>query len=288
VFGEVALRLHDLGWRPLPCAGKVAILSCWNELCRIPWDRGDLINAINEFTTFNCGIAASVQLVFLDLDISDLQLAHDVAGLADRLLGHTPLTRVGQAPRQVNIYRNGSPGHVRSGRPHPIEIMAGSGMVIAFGVHPGTGRAYEWTTGCSPLTTAANSTDIPLLHHVQLQRFLSDAGRLLARAHYGVHGRTHARQGAGDRTVFLDVRHRLRIDTQIIGFERAAIRLLRSACEGNRHITAFEVACSAAGRGWDEGRIVRLFEDHFAGWGGVSDDAFRRILDRAFRGDRHV
>jgi hypothetical protein len=46
------------------------------------------------------------------------------------------------------------------------------------------------------------------------------------------------------------------------------------------------VVVSASGRGWNEARIIRLFEEHFAGWNGVSDSAFHRILDLCFRRDR--
>ena len=103
-------------------------------------------------------------------------------------------------------------------------------------------------------------------------------------------GRPAARPVVTNVTVFTEVRQRLRIDAQVVGFERAAVRLLQRAVDGSqrRHTTAFEVACAAAGRGWSEERVIRLFENHFAGWNGVSDDAFRRMLDYAFRGDRHV
>lgn len=269
----------------MPAQGKAAVLAGWGALSHMPWDRNDLADAAVEFTDCNCGIAADDEHVVLDVDILDVQLAYEVAGLADQTLGATPLIRVGLHPKTMRVYGNGSPGRIRSSKPHPIEIMSGSGMVIAYGIHPVTQRPYQWVAGASPLTLPADSTDIPAINHHQLQRFLTEAGRLLARAHYLVCGRAPSRQRAADRSAFLDIRQRLRIDAMRIGFERAAIGVLRAAVEGSRHITAFEVVASAAGRGWSEERIIRLFEAHFAGcWDGVSDDAFRRILATCFGG----
>jgi hypothetical protein len=288
VFGQVALLLHDLGWRPLPADGKAAILPGWNELCAVPWDRRDLIDATAEFTDYNCGIAADEEHVLLDLDVLDADVAEDVVHLADQTLGATPLIRIGQEPKQVRIYRAGSPGRIRSGKPRPIEIMSGTGMVVAFGIHPDTQQPYRWVSGASPLTLSADSADIPAIDHTQLQRFLSAAREALARAHYVVDRRTRARTGATNRAVVTDLRQRLRIDAQVIGFERAAIRLLQAAVDGShvRHMTAFEVTAAAAGRGWDEARVRHLFDVHFAGWNGVDAAAFNRILNLCFGGDR--
>ena len=147
-------------------------------------DRDDLIDAATEFATFNCGIAADAQHVFLDLDVVQHQLAQEVADLADQTLGPSPLIRVGREPKQARIYRNGSPGRIRSSKPHPSEIMAGSGMIVAFGIHPDTQQPYRWVSGASPLSLSADSTSIPTIDHLQLQRFLGAVGKALAQAHY--------------------------------------------------------------------------------------------------------
>lgn len=270
----------------MPCHGKAAILAGWNELCRVPWDRADLADAATEFADCNCGLAVDDAHVVLDVDVLDVALAAEITGIADQMLGLTPLIRVGLHPKQVRVYRNGSPGRIRSSKPHPIEIMAGSGMFVAYGIHPDTRQPYRWTSDASPRFLSADSPAIPAIDHDQLQRFLSAASKALARAHYFVERQTRPRTVTNNR--FTDIRQRLRIDAEVVGFERAAIRLLHEAVDGSqrRHITAFEVACAAAGRSWSEARIIRLFEEHFAGWDGVTDDAFRRILDRCFGGDR--
>jgi hypothetical protein len=282
MFGTVALTLHDHGWRPLPCNGKAAVLFGWNELCRIPWDRAGLIAAMDDFTTLNCGIAADEHHVFLDLDISDVSLAHAVVELADQLLDPTPLIRIGLAPKCVRIYRNASSGLIRSHKLHPIEVMCGSGQIVVFGLHPTTQRPYTWPTGVSPLTLAADSAEIPVLDHTRLGRFLSAARGLLTRPHYVGQLPARPARRASERADGHDLRQALRTMTVQFGFEGAAKRLLRAARLGNRHMTAFTVATSAAGRGWNEAEVRRLFDAHFAGWDGVSDDAFRRILDLAF------
>jgi hypothetical protein len=284
-FGQTALTLHDGGWRPLPAHGKAAFLLGWAELSNIPWDRDALLDATARYADANCGIVADRNHVILDFDVLIPHLAGEIAGIADLIFGPTPLIRVGRAPKQVRIYCNGSHGQIRSSKPHPIEIMCGSGMVIGFGVHPNTQRPYQWISAHSPLTLPADSTDIPTIDAGQLQRFLAAASKLLAPVHYLGSDRA-GRAQPGDRSRFTDLRQRIRTDAIRLGFERAAIRLLREASEGNRHVTAFEVIAAAAGRGWSEARIVRLFAANFAGWDGLSDDAFERILDTCFRKER--
>jgi hypothetical protein len=285
-FGAVAVLLHDRGWRPLPVVGKVPVLAGWNELNRVPWDRDDLINAAKtDFAgdEYSCGLAVTTDLTIIDIDILDPELAGDAKACAHQTLGTTPLERVGRAPRVATIYRCAARAAIRSRKLHLIEVMCGTGQVVGFGRHPGTHRPYEWITGASPLTLRSDSPDIPVITERQITQFLTMVGRLVGCTHYPLPGRASRRRSA-DHAV--DLHQRLRIDALKVGFERAAIRLLETAVNDSqrRHLTMWVVVSAAAGRGWDEDRLVQLFEDHFAGWDGVSDDAFGRALRRCFRG----
>jgi hypothetical protein len=255
----------------------------WNALCRVPWDRDHLTAASAEFTGFNCGIVIDAEHVVLDVDISDPDLAETVNTVLVETFTTTPLMRIGRAPRSAHLYRTSGPIHGR--KLHPIEVMSNGGQLVAFGTHPDTGCPYEWIGEYSPLTLAADSKLIPAVTEQQIAQFLTEAGRLLTRAHYVAPRRTHGRQQANPG--FLSVRQRLRIDATIMGFERAAARLLQTAIDGSerRHITMFEVVSAAIGRGWDEARIVRLFEQYFAGWNGVTEAAFHRVLIQYLRED---
>jgi hypothetical protein len=129
MFGQVALILNDLGWRPLPTAGKVPIrgMDGWNALCRASWDRNCLIAASIEFATCNCGLVVDDDHVVVDLDILDLELAQDVNNLAIEEFTATPLVRIGRAPRRALLYRSSGP--VRGRKRHPIEVMSGGGQL---------------------------------------------------------------------------------------------------------------------------------------------------------------
>jgi hypothetical protein len=294
-FDVVAVPLHDFDWRPLPTEGKVPVIDRWNELCSIPWDRDDLVATTAEFAgdAYSCGIASDHDHVFLDQDILDLTVAAEVSAISDRTFGPTPLTRIGRHPKVVRIFRCDARVGIRSRKIHPIEIMAGSGQIIAFGTHVDTRRPYTWPTGASPLTLSALSPDIPLITATQLGNFLTETFKLVGRTHYGGACRSLAQRGSAGQTV-ADVHQQLRLDAARLGFKRAAIGMLETAMPGYRHLVMWAVVSASTGRGWSENRIIDLFERHFAGWAapgaaagdGVSDDDFERALVRCFGGAR--
>jgi hypothetical protein len=277
-FAAVAVALHDNAYRPLPVVGKIPVLFGWNGLNDAPWDRDDLMHAAEEFVGpgYSCGLAVSKNQVAIDVDIPDVNLASDVATIAERTFGRTPLIRIGRAPKFARLYRCDDRSAIRSRRLHPIEIMRGSGQIVAFGIHPDIEQPYRWVGGASPLTIRADSTDIPAISERQLTQFLSEVFRIVPRTQGSV--MRQARSQSLVSTATIDLHQRLRIDSALVGFKRAAIGMLQSAVEGNRHLTMWAVVSSAAGRGWDESRVIQLFEDHFDGWAGVSDDAFQRAL----------
>jgi hypothetical protein len=289
-FCEVAARLLDNAWRPLPVIGKQPAMAGWAALCHMPWDYDDLIAATHDYAgNYSCGIAADPTHVFIDTDVLDETLATNIGALAEETFGRTPLIRIGLAPKWVRIYRTRPGEAIRSRKAHPVEVMCGSGMIVAYGKHPDTGEPYHWITGHSALTTTANSGDIPLISSTQLMKFLTTAHGLLGRAHYGVSGQA---RGSVRHLARLppDIHQELRLLALQIGFERAAIRLLQSAINGSqrRHLTMWATVCAASGRGWDEGRLVHLFERHFAGWDGVSREAFEHALNQVYRGGYDV
>jgi hypothetical protein len=279
-FGEAALPLLDNAWRPLPTIGKAPAMAGWSELCRVPWDYDDLVSAVADYAgDYGCGIAADIGHVIIDIDVLDEAIAADIGGVANNTFGATPLIRVGRAPKSVRLYRRNPHDAIRSHKAHPIEVMCGTGMVIAYGIHPDTGQPYRWTTGSSPLSLQANSSAIPLIGRAQLERFLANSHDILTRAHYGGGAGAHRHPAQPPA----DIHQQLRQLALRVGFERAAVQLLRGVVEGNRHSSMWAVVSSAAGRGFDEGRLVQLFAQYFAGWSGVSREAFEHALDQTYR-----
>jgi hypothetical protein len=277
-FAEVALQLHVSGYRPLPCVQetKVPAMRGWPGLNLMPWDAGDLTATITDYrpdSAYACGMAVQSGLVAIDIDILD----HTAAVLADELankhLGRSPLVRIGQAPKQLRIYRQG--GGVTSRKLHPVEIFSGSGQCVGYGQHQKTGQPYCWPDA-SPLELICDSPDIPKVTHAQVDRFTADLFKVVPRRQQAA----HSRQQNGNLT--LNQRLRFLTIRYCDNWNRAAAQLLSEACEGNRNDTAWAVIASAAGRGVPEDELAALFDRHFAGWEGVTPDAVENAIARAY------
>jgi len=133
------------------------------------------------------------QLIAADIDVYDPDIAQELAALARQRFGEAP-TRVGLAPKSAMIYRvEGEPfkkltthayrlpGEDPQSKPHRIEILANGQQLVAFNIHPETGKAYRWIGGRSPLTVPFSRLRAVSL--AQVQEFLRQADAILA-----VHG----------------------------------------------------------------------------------------------------
>ena len=87
------------------------------------------------------GIAGG-KVVGIDIDVLDPGLALEVDRLCQRMLGDTPALRIGQAPKRLLVYRTAEPFGSRSYG--PLEILCLGRQFVAYGIHPVTGRAYDW------------------------------------------------------------------------------------------------------------------------------------------------
>jgi Bifunctional DNA primase/polymerase, N-terminal len=182
-FAAVAVRLAERGYRPFPGVQetKRPAMRGWNELNGAPWDLTDLAAAIAEYQPYEdycCCLAIQGELAAIDLDIEEPSQADYANRLADAVLGETPLTRIGLAPKQVRIYRNSS--DIRSRKLHPVEVFAGTGQVVGFGWHARAGRPYLWPLA-SPLDLSSDSEQVPVISRAQLDRFTSDLFKVVPR-----------------------------------------------------------------------------------------------------------
>ena len=263
-FAEVGFQLHAKGYRPFPGTQetKVPAMKGWPGLNTMPWDAADLAAAIADYrpdVNYAACMAIQSELVAIDIDILDPPSATLAAELANKHLGRTPLVRIGQAPKQLRIYRQG--GGVTSRKLHPLEIFSGSGQCVGYGQHQKTGQPYYWP-GASPLEMVCDSPDIPKVTRAQLDRFTADVFKVVPRRQQAA----HSNQQNGNLT--LNERLRLLTIRYCGNWNRAAAQLLSEACEGNRNDTMWAVIASAAGRGVPEDQLAALFDRHFAGWGG--------------------
>ncbi len=112
-----ALRLQMLagGYFPVPVlrhdtakasAGKRPTLMGWEKVCASA-DAAEIQRWTTDHQQRECtntGVLCG-EIVGLDLDVLDPDLAIQVQALADAMLPHTPLVRIGLAPKSLRAFR---------------------------------------------------------------------------------------------------------------------------------------------------------------------------------------
>jgi hypothetical protein len=259
-FAAVAQPVAARGWRPFPGlqTSKVPAMPGWSGLNVAEWDDADLAAAVTEFQPadlYCCCLVVQPEIVAIDADIINPEHAAFAYALSDRILGQTPLVRIGLAPKHIRIYRAGDA--IKSRKLHPLEIFCGSGQFIGFGWHEKAGRPYLWPHE-SPLTIGANHHNIPAVKRAQLERFTAELFKTVPRRLLPT---KQSRNGAGSPQT---IGERLRMLTMMHGgWKRAAAIVLSEAGEGYYNETLWAVVTSAAGRGVPENVVWELVDKHF-------------------------
>lgn len=123
----------------------------------------------------------------LDIDVENEIMSEDIQELADKMLGETPLRRVGSAPKIALFYRNASEDadHFRS-RDHKfgavnergencgyaLEVLGAGKSITMMGLHHKTGDTFKWLRpGQNPLFVGPEAA--PLVKPEQLQAFIA-------------------------------------------------------------------------------------------------------------------
>ena len=186
-YAEVADCLLDNGYEPLPLIpnSKRPAPSRWTagaiDDARVDaWSRS--------FGTGGVGLRTGA-LAAVDIDIDDPELAHEIAARAEALFGQT-LVRAGRWPRRLLIFRAQMPSRKLS--VPGVEILGCGQQFVAFGLHPATGRPYEWVTGETPCDVPFDQ--LPIIGTDAVQEFLAFAAAHgappLQQTHAGRSGRT--------------------------------------------------------------------------------------------------
>ena len=113
--------------------------------------------------------------VGIDIDVvEDEAVAIEIEQLARRLLGETPLTRIGFYPKRLLVYRAATP--FAGFKAHPIEVLARGQQFVAHAIHPETGQPYLWIEG-SPADVPLEM--LPAVTEDQCREFARQAHTLL-------------------------------------------------------------------------------------------------------------
>jgi len=81
-------------------------------------------------------------VVAIDIDVLDQQVAVAVGEVFQEKLGQTELIRIGKSPKALYLYRTLEPFSKIS--LHPIEILGAGQQFVAYAIHPETSQPYTW------------------------------------------------------------------------------------------------------------------------------------------------
>lgn len=142
------------------------------------------------------GIRLGRGLVAIDIDSLDADLANTCAVAATDMLGQSP-NRVGNAPKRLKLYRIDSeiPYRKVEFQGGAVELLTEGKQFVAHGIHPATGRPYEWPSGVPAYD------DLPAVTHAQLDAYFDHLASVLPAAEQHVEGPAVARKDIDQATL---------------------------------------------------------------------------------------
>lgn len=171
-FKRSATRMHENGFSPRPIVPKEKRPAVMN------WSEPATIDQIESWTEShsNCGVGMVCgNIVGIDIDIvDDPALAMRIDQLARKMLGDTPLTRIGRAPKRMLVYRCSKP--FKTFKMHPLEVLAEGSQFVAYGIHPDTQKPYTW-----PVETPDDTdvSELPEITEEQAREWATEAFKLV-------------------------------------------------------------------------------------------------------------
>lgn len=116
------------------------------------------------------GVAAG-RVIGIDIDVLDSpDIAKQIESLAKQMLGDTPAVRIGHAPKRLLVYRAVQP--FNGFKYPPIEVLGLGQQFIVYGVHPDTGKPYDWPVDT---LTDLKPEELPAITESQAREFAKEA-----------------------------------------------------------------------------------------------------------------
>lgn len=180
-FRDRGLALVGNGYNiiPIPARTKAPIVKAWEDIRAgkghvEKWaGNGYVHGSIGVLTRRNPGV---------DLDILDLKVVTEMQRRIERIVGSPMpmLMRVGRAPKRLLLFCTAQPfPKIASpffmspdGKKHRVEVLGDGQQFVAFGVHPDTGKEYEWVSESNPLNTPTD--ELPSLSYEQARRIVAE------------------------------------------------------------------------------------------------------------------
>lgn len=274
MYGRFAEKLADTGWLnciPLVPATKRSLVRWRVHRVFVVTDDQRADWALR-FPDAGIGYVIQSEIVAVEADVLDPSTAEHLAALAERILGDTPLIRIGRPPKWMRFYATTE--LIPKIAAHPIEIIPASYHVVLYGVHEFTKLPYVWLDD-EPLDTPPES--LPRITRAQVERFVAAALEVIPPRRTS----PHAVNG--------DLFTRLRAERAgRIGLAWLAIveRQLRESQPGELHDTLLSVTAALVGVGYDDAEIHRIIERHFSAPRSGPYAAVWKQLDDAITGAR--
>lgn len=169
-FTEYGLQLVQNGYRliPIPKSSKAPREHGWASIRATANDVRRW--GSNGYSEGNIGIlTASTPAVDIDVLDKETSLAMQVEVEKIIGVGIPMLVRIGRRPKRLLLFNTPSPFRkIRSqtfispdGKSHAIEVLGDGQQFVGFGIHPDTGKPFEWISDDSPLTTHVD--DLPTI-----------------------------------------------------------------------------------------------------------------------------
>jgi hypothetical protein len=188
-FKEHGERLVELGYRivPLPPGEKGPNRKGWPKFELTAQSVRKM--AANGSAHDGVGILAATTPA-IDIDILDEEVAQQMSDEIDRIFaGQSLMTRTGRAPKFLVPFRSDEPFRKLTSKvysdgkhEHKVEILGDGQQWVAYHVHPGTERPYQWFDGLSDVgLVGAERISLPVLDRTTAQ-LVVDAFEVLAQA----------------------------------------------------------------------------------------------------------
>ena len=124
----------------------------------------------------------------IDVDVLDPEVAQAMSDAIDAIFpGHSLLMRTGMAPKFLIPFQSDEPfrklvsqTYTDGKNDHKVEILGDGQQFVAYAIHPGTNKPYQWFDGVSDSGIRESArADLPVLSRDDAQRVV-DAFELLA------------------------------------------------------------------------------------------------------------
>jgi len=146
--------LLNAGYKPIPTNGKRPFLDSWQA---IEANEAEIDNWRRQHPdALNTGVLTATTPA-IDIDVLDAAAAEELQCALWLMIGDNgrALVRHGKRPKRAVLFQTAEPFDKiatpifvsPNGDTHRVEVLCNGQQIVAHGIHPDTGTAYEWEGG---------------------------------------------------------------------------------------------------------------------------------------------